>query len=296
MVRWRFSSTGARKRALRFVAVGWGSCAALLFGACLEGDDPMLEDKRDAGPADAAVRQDAQAPKEDASEETELDAALVFDAAREPSPTAHCGSPPTVCTAHAISGVGELAAGCALNFADAEVCGVSSQHVLMGAEPKFLEKNAKGVASPSCGAFYDALEPVGDAGVRDGGAAGNGRIDKSVTVALNGVPTTLRISYPGCCTERGFCSGDGNKGMSEYGMSQSGFGCMESGSFFRYLPEVGAAGSAAEGLPLRLIPCDRDSGVIMLPDRDASVADAASPDAGVADAGAIEGGNSGADV
>jgi hypothetical protein len=285
------------------MVLGWrgavvGACALMLFGACTEGDEPMLQEERDASRADAALRQDARAPEEDASDEGEMDAASLLDAAREPSPTANCGSPAKVCTAHAISGVGDLAAGCALNFADAEVCGISSQHVLMGAEPKFLEKNAKGVASPSCGAFYDALELVGDAGVRDGGAAGNGRIDKGVTVALNGVPTTLRISYPGCCTERGFCSADGNKGMSEYGMSQSGFGCMESGSFFRYLPEVGAVSSAAEGLPLRAIPCERDSGVIMLPDRDASVSDAGSQDAGAtdaatSDAGEIEGGSNG---
>ncbi|HEX6244940.1 MAG TPA: hypothetical protein VFZ61_28665 [Polyangiales bacterium] len=260
---------------------------ALVFGSgCTEGDDPKVPDAGDAGRV-----QEAEDAGED--EQEELDASAepmdsgALDAAREASATASCGTPPKTCTAHVITSVGELAPGCALNYQDAEVCGISSQHVLMGEAPKFLEKNAKGVASPSCGAFYDALEGAADGGARDAGGAGNGRVDKNVTVTLMGVPTTLRISYPGCCTERGFCSADGNKGMSEYGASMSGFGCMESSAFFRHLPAVGAAGSAGAGHALRAIPCDPDSGVIALPDLDAGAADAG--DSGAADASADAG-------
>ncbi len=250
---------------LRLYRTGWlvvGSAwlAASVVG-CGDGDDINLEDAaasapRDGGGLDAGTgKHDSWIDDLDASDQP-LDGGAAQDAAREASASATCGSPPKVCTAHTIPSVGDIAAGCALNYQDAEVCGISSQHVLMGAEPKFLEKNAKGAASASCGAFYDSLETA-DGGTAAAAGIGNGRIDKGVVVAIGGAPMTLRISYPGCCTEKGFCSGDGNKGMSAYGPSQSGFGCMDSASFFRYLPEVGRPARrvlATRCAPFRVIP------------------------------------------
>lgn len=262
---------------LRLYGTGWllvGSAWLAASGVgCGDGDDLILEDaavsaRDDAGRVDSGAGADSGVDELDAGGQ-DRDSGTAQDAARDTSVS--CGSPAKVCTPHTIPSVGDIAAGCALDYQDAEVCGISSQHVLMGAEPKFLEKNAKGVASASCGAFYDSLELAADAGAA---GMGNGRIDKGVVVTIAGMPMTLRISYPGCCTEKGFCSADGNMGMSAYGASQSGFGCMESTSFFRYLPEVGAAGTPGAGYPLRAIPCDPVSGTILLPVLDGGVSDA----------------------
>ena len=191
-----------------------------------------------------------------------------------------CGSPAVECTGHT-TGLGPVAPGCAKNWEDAEVCGISSMTVLMGAEPKFLEKNAPGVPSESCAKFYDSQETIPDGGT-DSGTIGNGLIN---TTILNGA---IMLQYPGCCTKLGFCSGDGKLGKSStdrgvtWNDSDNGYGCMESIHFFRSLPPAA-----------QKIPCDPTTGVIKLPASDAGT-DAGSDggsDAGASDAGA-DGGNS----
>jgi len=138
----------------------------------------------------------------------------------------------------------------------------------MGAEPRFLEKDAPGVASPSCTQFYDARESA-DGGV-DGGTAGNGMID--TVLMTSGL--TVKLRYPGCCTAAGFCSGDTALGEADLGSgtympSNAGYGCLESTIFFMTAPEAA-----------RRIPCNPSTGALALPDGGAGGGDGGA-DAGV---------------
>jgi hypothetical protein len=157
---------------------------------------------------------------------------------------------------------------------DATVCGLSTDTILMGAEPKFLQKDAPGVASPACGAFYDGLEP--DAGP-DGGAnptKGDGKVNTTVMVPVIG---SVAITYPGCCTKTGFCSTDTSMGTTALGASNGGYGCLDNKVAFRSIPVEA----------LRSIKCDPATGALI----DAGAGDAGAGDAGASDAGA-DGGNS----
>jgi hypothetical protein len=222
--------------------VASGMIAALCAAGC--GDD----DKKASGSDGAVAQPDASddGKKDAGGDDEEVDAGAV-------APKVLCGTPAKECSSHKTS-LGVTPAGCAENEGGDEVCGISSTAILMGAEPKFLEKDAPGVASPSCGAFYDGLEPTPDGGVADGGTKGNGRIDVAVT--LQGLD--IALTYPGCCTAAGFCSGDGSKGKADLGGgpidSNSGFGCMKSSIFFEALPEA-----------VRQIPCDPKTGELKLP-------------------------------
>lgn len=162
---------------------------------------------------------------------------------------------------------------CVKNAANQDVCGLSTEPLggTAAGYPAALERNAPGVASPTCGAFYDSLESP------DAGTRGNGRINSTVMV---GTTTVLPISYPGCCTAKGFCSGDTNMAKVVFGGAEmdtnANFGCMESTAFFRTAPAA-----------VRMIPCNVTTGVII---------PAAPADAGVdggsrvADAGGMDSG------
>jgi hypothetical protein len=267
-----------------------GLFAALVVVAC--GDDNDDSDTTvDSGVDDAGDTPSTDAGKTDAS--TSTDAGKTDAAAAAP---VTCGSPAVTCTPHMIL-TGPVAAGCAKNEQDEEVCGISSTNVLMGNEPLFLEKNAPGVDSTSCGAFYDSLEtPAADAGADAGsGSMGNGKIDVAVKVA----GMTYELSYSGCCTSAGYCSGNGTTGTVLLAgstiPSDNGYGCMKSQHFFNALPEVAPAGTPIAGLKLREVPCDPKTGVIKLPTpagSDAGTGDAGAGDAGASDAGASDAGAS----
>lgn len=243
--------------------VAAGIIAALCVEACTSDDDK-------SGARDGAVTEADSGTTGDDEEDAGGGGADEDAGADGGAPTVMCGAPAEACSSHKTS-LGVTPAGCAENEAGDEVCGISSAAILMGAEPQFLEKDAPGVASPGCGAFYDALEPAPDGGAADGGAMGNGMIDVSIT--LSGLD--IQLSYPGCCTAAGFCSGDGSKGKANLGAgvvdSNSGYGCMKASIFFAALPEA-----------VRQIPCDPETGELKLPVGDAG-ADAATD--GGSDAG-----------
>jgi len=201
------------------------------------------------------------------------------DAGVDAGPPVMCGG--KLCMPYSPAAGLTFAAGCAKNAADAEVCGISSSTIAPdGGIPPFLEKDAPGVASPQCGAFIDSHEPANDGGAADAGpdaavliGKGNGRIDTTV----HALGMDLAITYPGCCTPQGFCSGDTNMGLLlGASASNGGFGCMESHAFF--LPKLAASPGAD------MIPCDPDSGAIKIPSGDAGAGDAGAGDAGT-DAG-----------
>jgi len=180
-----------------------------------------------------------------------------------------CGG--ETCTPHTTA-LGVSAAGCATNAQGAEVCGISSQSILMGAEPRFLEKDAPGVASQSCAQFYDTLEATTDAGT-----SGNGLID--TVLMTSGL--TVKLRYPDCCTAAGFCSGDTSRGEADLGggtytQSNAGYGCLESSIFFGSAPAA-----------VRRIPCNPTSGGIAL---DGGAGDGGAGDGGAGDGGAGDGG------
>ncbi|MFM2417717.1 MAG: hypothetical protein RL385_2440 [Pseudomonadota bacterium] len=267
-----------------------GLFAALVVVACGDDNDDENATTVDAGADDAGDTPSADAGKADAS--TSTDAGKTDAAAAAP---VMCGSPAVTCTPHMIL-TGPVAAGCAKNEQDEEVCGISSANVLMGQEPLFLEKNAPGVDSKSCGAFYDSLEtPAADAGTDAGsGSIGNGKIDVAVKVA----GMTYELSYSGCCTSAGYCSGNGTTGTVLLAgstiPSDNGYGCMKSQHFFTALPEVAPAGTPIAGLKLREVPCDPKTGEIKLPMpavSDAGTGDAGASDAGVTDAGESDAGS-----
>jgi len=200
-------------------------------------DDGNSGGARDAGATDSGAR---DASTSDAGGGDAGSAAVV------------CGG--QTCTPHSTA-LGVSAAGCATNAQGAEVCGISSQSILMGAEPKFLEKDAPGVASTSCAQFYDARESA-DGGV-DGGTTGSGNGLIDTVLMTSGLSIHLR--YPGCCTAAGFCSGNTAQGEADLGSgtfmpSNAGYGCLESTVFFSTAPEAA-----------RRIPCNPTTGAITLP-------------------------------
>jgi hypothetical protein len=133
------------------------------------------------------------------------------------------------CTPHMPNALINIPAACgAKNAAGADVCGLSTAP-LGGADaglPAVLEKNAPGVASAACGAAVDSFEL--------GAAKGNGRIDSTVAVGA----MSYAITYPGCCTPKGFCSGDTSMGIVLNMPSNGGFGCMEPSAFFAKAPAL----------------------------------------------------------
>jgi hypothetical protein len=252
--------------------------AALGASGCKEDDDNPPADSGGPGPVDSG----GGGSDAGAVDSGPKDSGPAADSAAEAAVAVMCGTPPKTCEPHTIPGLPVIAAGCATNAADAEVCGISSQNVLMGADPKFMEKDAPGVPSASCGALIDSNEPTPDGGVVDGGTKGNGMIDTTTTI-LGTIMVALR--YPGCCTKDGFCSTDGMNGMSSvagaaYNPSNNGYGCANPKYIFK------AQGAAAQN-----IPCDPVTGALKLPTGDGGAGDAGDAgDSGPSDAGA-DGGN-----
>jgi hypothetical protein len=190
------------------------------------------------------------------------------DAAMDAGPvTIMCGS--LKCMEYSSSALlPPTAPGCAVDYNDAEACGLSTANILMGAEPKVLLKDAPGVPSAACAKFLDDREPTPDGGAPDGGTKGDGKINTTVTLPQIGA---LTLSYPGCCTPKGLCSGDTGKGESMFGASNSGYGCMDPKVFFRSV-DGGVA-----------IPCNpQDGGLVAPPASDAGGGDGGASDAGVA--------------
>ena len=248
------------KRFLMILALG-----GVIVSGC--GDDDG-DDDDDTPTPDSSVG-DSSVPRNDGGTDAGRDSGI--DGGIDAGPmTVTCGG--QMCTGHT-TGLGMVAPGCALNAADAQVCGISSAS-LGGPDagiPPFVEKDAPGVASSTCGAFYDSLEADGGVG------KGNGKIN--TILMTQGL--TIPLTYPGCCTRRGFCSGDTSMGVATFGgsdmPSNGGYGCMDSRYFFRSLPEQ-----------VRAIPCDPTTGII----RPAVVPDGGAPgDAGVADASGIDSGS-----
>jgi hypothetical protein len=243
--------------------------AALGASGCKEEDEPPT-DSGGPGPVDSGTPTDSGA----ATDSGPKDSGTTVDAAVDAG--TKCGTPPMDCTGHT-TGLGPVAPGCAKNYQDAEVCGISSATLLMGMEPKFLEKNAPGVASPGCGAVVDMGEPTPDAGADAGQSdAGSTKGNGKINTTLMAAGLTILLEYPGCCTKKGFCSGDGKLGKSSINQgstwmdSDNGYGCMQSEIFFRTTPAAA------------MIPCNPDTGALML------------PDAGASDSGAGDAGDSGA--
>jgi hypothetical protein len=250
--------------------------ASLGAGGCKEEDEVDGSGNTDAGPkVDAGggggtdAGQTADAGPKDAGNATDS----AVDSGPVDAGNVMCGT--LTCMPYSPSPglVPPFAAGCTVDHQDAAVCGLSTASLLDGGEPKFLQKDAPGVASMPCGMFYDNLEPTPDGGAVDGGAKGDGKIN--TTVMLLGMTVTL--TYPGCCTAKGFCSGDTSKGTTSLGtMSNGGYGCMDNNVMFRTVPEA-----------YRAIRCDTTSGNLV--DAGAGGGDGGS-DAGPSDAGA-DGGN-----
>jgi hypothetical protein len=182
-------------------------------------------------------------------------------------PTVMCGG--QVCTSHtfAINGT-VLAAGCARNHVDAEVCGISSSLLGDAGLPEFLEKNPPSKISVPCADYIDEREVTPDGGAGDGGSKkGNHLIDV--------IRSNLPFEYPGCCTAAGFCSAEISMGKLNGQLeANTGYGCLR--------PEIFLASQPAfMDVQSRFIACDPVTGDL----RDAG---AASGDAG-GDAGADAG-------
>jgi hypothetical protein len=216
----------------------------------------------DAGPMDAGGGADTAVANSCPSSPGENNACCTVD-----------GKADTLCTFHT-TGLGPTKAGCAVSEKDAAVCGLSSMNVLGGKEPLFIEKDAPGVDSPSCTAFYDNLEAA------DAGTKGNGVIDTFRD--LGGFKISLQ--YPGCCTAAGHCSIDGKRGKAStsglagpFNEANTGYGCMKSAFSFGAYAAVDAG-----AINLSAVPCDPATGMIKLP----SAGDAGAGDAGATDANA----------
>jgi hypothetical protein len=160
---------------------------------------------------------------------------------------------------------------------DASVCGIDTE-TLGGVDaglPPFIQYDAPGADSPSCGAVVDSFEPTPDGGAVDGGAKGNGLIDTSrkIVTAMGSFDVLLR--YPGCCTPQGFCSGHTGKGEGAvaaggspmYNPSNAGYGCLNNQIFFATNPD---------GAKLR---CDSTTGAF-IPPTDGGTTDGGGSDAG----------------
>jgi hypothetical protein len=214
----------------------WSLVGALTAGAC--GDDDTLKDsgtEKDSGEEEPDAAEDAGGTASDGGE-TDAGVQAVM-----------CGG--KTCMGHSVLGMITIEPGCAENVLGEEVCGLSSQLMLMGQEPKFLERNAPGAESPGCGEFFDAREAEPDGGVMDGGTKGNGRVDLTLVGRT--------VSLPGCCTKKGLCSADfANGKIPIAGVLidlDTGFGCMD--------PEVLFREDAEEA---RNAACDPDTGELIL--------------------------------
>jgi hypothetical protein len=247
--------------------------ATLGAGGCKEddnGDDTPTDaggntpaDSGGGGGTDSGSSADAGAKDSGASP---MDAGEAKDA------NVMCGT--LTCTEHVIAANGShVAAGCSKSALDATVCGISTS-TLGGVDaglPEFLEKDAPGKESTSCGNYIDLLEAVPDGGAADGGPRGNHLVD----VMTGG----FLISYPGCCTADGFCSANTGKGKIMNAIDvNGGYGCMTPAVFLAPL---------VTDVAKRFIPCDPTSGEIKA--TDGGTSDGGS-DAGASDAGA-DGGN-----
>jgi hypothetical protein len=191
-----------------------------------------------------------------------------------------CGG--KVCSSHSTS-AGVYAAGCALNYQDAEVCGIEATSIFgFDAGFTYLEKSAPGPDSTSCGNFLDALDTTADGGRADpdAGTKGNSKQDRFLMLPSLG---NIQLSTPGCCTLKGFCSGNSDKGEAILApgsapvASNGGFGCMQADAFLRAVPEAN-----------RFVRCDPDSGAIIPPAPSDAGTDGGGGDSGASDAGASD--------
>jgi hypothetical protein len=259
--------------------------ATLGAGGCKEddGDDPT-PDSGGGGTPDSGGGGGTDSGAVDAGPK---DSGGGSDSAADTGPTATCGG--KTCTGYSPSAlVMPFPPGCATSALDAEVCGLAGYGANAYPEagfPAFLERDAPGKESPSCGAFLESkIEMAVDAGA-DAGDAGvmNGLIDTKRTIPLNAT-TNLDVAlvYPGCCTPLGFCTGDTGKGtsVSSFGTmaSNGGYGCLDPKVFLQAAPAA-----------LQQVPCDYATGMIKAPAGDAGTD--AGTDSGASDAGA-DGGNS----
>lgn len=168
--------------------------------------------------------------------------------------------------------------GCIVLDGGASICAIDT-NTLGGVDaglPAWLPYNAPGVASPQCANLVDSFE---DSGTGDAGTRGNGRIDVAPRM-VSGL--TIALSYEGCCTPTGYCSGDVGKGLAAIqgaggapNPSNAGYGCLDNRIFFSTSP-------AAQQLR-----CNPQTGDLVSSDGGAS--DGGS-DAGAGDAGAGDGG------
>lgn len=261
--------------------------AALGAGGCKEDDGdegptdtgtPTVDSGgTDSGPADSGTREAGPA-------DTGVDAA----------PAVMCGG--KTCMTHQASPLlPAFPAGCAKSALDAEVCGLIGTAANAYPEagfPMFVENNAPGAESVSCGAFLESkIEMPMDAGAGvDAGDSGypNMQLDIKRSIPLSATMNLeVALIYPGCCTPLGFCSANTSKGtsVSSFGQmpSNGGFGCLDPKILLQAAPAA-----------LQQIRCDPTSGMIMAAPADAGTdgggSDAGS-DAGASDAGA-DGGNS----
>lgn len=254
--------------------------AALGAGGCKEDDEPTGTPDAGGGTPDAGGGTDSGATDAGAK-----DSGPAADAGSDAAPPVVCGG--KTCMGYSPSAlVPNFPPGCAKSTSDAEVCGLAGYGANAYPEagfPAFLERDAPGAVSTSCGAFLESkIEMAVDAGAQgDGGAdagAMNGMIDTKRVIMVSGMTIDVALIYPGCCTPLGFCSGDTGKGtsVSSFGTmaSNGGFGCLDPKVFLQAAPAA-----------LQQIKCDPTSGMIMLP----APSDAGS-DAGPNDAGA-DGGN-----
>lgn len=115
-----------------------------------------------------------------------------------------------------------IAAGCARDEKDAEVCGLANPNPSALA-PAFIQRDAPGVASSSCAAALEQAEAA------DAGTRGNQRLDYPLKVGA----LTLAQSVPTCCTAAGRCSVDTAKGQVTLSPGAAptpnaqGFGCID---------------------------------------------------------------------
>lgn len=235
----------------------WLSMGLLVasLGAVGCGGDDDKEEVKDAGGTPDAGGDD----EKDAGDEEKDAGGGSMDAGTDsggPAPVV-CGG--KTCAGHS-TGASMFAAACALNYQDAEVCGLDAKDIF-GADSgqRYQEAHAKGVASPTCGAFLDALDTLADGGLApaDAGTKGNGKQDRYLTIT--GLPNAVQLSTPGCCTPAGMCSGDTDNAEAilapgaAASPSNGGFGCMNGDAFLRAVPEAARR------------KCDPTTGMIIIP-------------------------------
>lgn len=220
-------------------------------------DDGAVEDAAE----DAAVEDatdDAQVDAADGEVTTVMDASAdggstTLDASPSPVQDAEagidpcmrdgavcCGAPRKLCSGW-VTAASALVPGCARDWQDAEVCGISSVSNPGTGVPPFLEKQAPGTASPSCGDLLDRYDAVGDGGLvrPDASTTGNQRLDVERIIGA----ASFLMSTPACCTPGGACSLDTGRGRvffppSTEADSNAGYGCMAPAWAFPTRPEA----------------------------------------------------------